>query len=63
MRSPRELPKLLDCRGIRDELGVSRAAAEAIMRLLPKVEVPGLRKTYVLRDDVHAGVEKWTRDE
>jgi hypothetical protein len=33
------------------------------MRLLPKVEVPGLRKTYVLRDHVHAGVQKWTRDE
>jgi len=54
---------LLDCRGVRDELGVSRAAAEAIMRLLPKIEVPGLRKTYVLGDDVLSGVEKWTRHE
>jgi hypothetical protein len=49
---PRDLPRLLDCRGIRDELGVSRAAAEAIMRQLPKVVVPGLRKVYVRREDV-----------
>jgi hypothetical protein len=61
--SRRDLPKLLDCRAVKDELGVSRAAAEAIMRLLPKVVVPGLRKTYVLRDDVLAGVKTWTRDE
>ena len=47
-----ELPQLLDCRGIQRELGVKRAAAEAIMRQLPKVVVPGLRKVYVRRDDV-----------
>ena len=52
MPKPRDLPRLLDCRGIRDELGVSRAAAEAIMRQLPKVVVPGLRKVYVRREDV-----------
>ena len=50
--SRRELPQLLDCRGIQDELGVKRASAEAIMRQLPKILVPGLRKVYVRRDDV-----------
>jgi hypothetical protein len=57
VHKPRELPKLLDCRGIRDELGVSRAAAEAIMRELPKVQFRGLRKTYVRKEDVHRLVD------
>jgi len=33
------------------------------MRLLRKVEVPGLRKTYVFKDDVLSGVTKWTKHE
>ena len=37
---PRDLPQLLDCRGIQRELDVKRATAEAIMRQLPKVVVP-----------------------
>lgn len=56
------LPALLDARGIRDELGVSRAAAEAIMRRLPVVEIPGLRKVYVRRDDVERFLEDHTRE-
>lgn len=46
------LPRLLDCRSLRDELGITRAAAEAIMRQLPVIEPPGLRKIYVRRCDV-----------
>jgi hypothetical protein len=46
------LPELLDCKALRAELGVSRAAAEAIMRRLPTVQIEGLRKTYVRRSDV-----------
>jgi hypothetical protein len=46
------LPELLDCKALRDELGVTRAAAEAIMRRLPVVEIEGLRKVYVRRNDV-----------
>ena len=61
--SRRDLPRLLDCRAIRLELGVSRAAAEAIMRQLPKCQVPGLRKTYVKRDDLIRVVDEWTRYE
>jgi hypothetical protein len=46
------LPQLLDAKDLRAELGVSRAAAEAIMRQLPVVQIPGLRKTYCRRSDV-----------
>jgi hypothetical protein len=46
------LPQLLDAKALQGELGVSRAAAEKIMRHLPIVQVPGLRKTYCRRDDV-----------
>jgi hypothetical protein len=46
------LPELLDCKTLRTELGVTRAAAEAIIRLLPIVLIPGLRKVFVKRSDV-----------
>ena len=55
------LPRLIDLRGIADELGVTRAAAEEIMYLVPKVHVPGLRKVYVRRDDVLRVLEEATR--
>jgi hypothetical protein len=51
-RGEERLPRLLDCRRLREELGISRAAAEAIMRSLPVIEPPGLRKVYVRRSDV-----------
>ena len=35
-----QLPELMDCRAIQRETGISRAAAEALMRSLPKVTVP-----------------------
>lgn len=46
------LPELLDAKKLQAELGVSRAAAEAIMRHLPVVQIEGLRKVYVRRPDV-----------
>jgi hypothetical protein len=46
------LPDLLDAKRLQAELGVTRAAAEKIMRQLPVVSIPGLRKVYVLRVDV-----------
>jgi hypothetical protein len=55
------LPRLIDQRGIAEELGVTRAAAEKIMRQVPKVHVPGLRKVYVKRDDVLRVIEEGTR--
>jgi hypothetical protein len=46
------LPELLDAKALQAELGVTRAAAEAIMRRLPVVEFEGLRKVYVRKSDV-----------
>jgi hypothetical protein len=46
------LPDLLDAKRLQAELGVTRAAAEAVMRSLPTVQFEGLRKVYVKRSDV-----------
>jgi hypothetical protein len=54
------LPELLDVKALRAELGVTRAAAEAIMRRLPVVVVEDLRKTYCRRSDVAAYLEART---
>ena len=54
------LPELLDAKGLQAELGITRAASEAIMRRLPVVQIEGLRKTYVRRADVHAYLEART---
>lgn len=55
------LPELLDCAKLARELGITRAAAEAIMRQLPKIQPPGLRKTYVRRPDVERLLDEATR--
>jgi biotin operon repressor len=52
------LPQLLDAKHLASELGITRAAAEKIMRQLPKVEIPDLRKVYVTR----ASVERLLRE-
>jgi hypothetical protein len=54
------LPELLDAKHLTTELGVTRAAAEAIMRQLPTVQFEGLRKVYVRRSDVAAYLEART---
>jgi hypothetical protein len=54
------LPELLDAKALRLELGVTRAAAEAIMRHLPTVSIEGLRKTYVRRSDVQRYLDERT---
>jgi hypothetical protein len=51
------LPELVDCRRIMAETGLTRAVVEALMRQLPKVTVPGVRKVYVRRSDVLALLE------
>jgi hypothetical protein len=56
------LPELLDAKHLAGELGVTRAAAEAIMRRLPIVSIEGLRKTYVRREDVRGYLEARTFD-
>ncbi len=50
--APNVLTSYMDCRAIMAETGFKRAAAEAIMRHLPKVQIPGVRKVYVKRRDV-----------
>ena len=60
LRAQGSLPSLLDCRALRAELGISRAAAEAIMRRLPIVQIEDLRKTYVRREDVARYLEEHT---
>ncbi len=54
------LPELLDAKALQAELGVTRAAAEAIMRHLPVVQFEGLRKVYVRRQDVARLIEART---
>jgi hypothetical protein len=54
------LPELLDAKALQVELCVTRAAAEAIIRQLPVVQVPGLRKVYVRRPDVEQLLEACT---
>ena len=56
------LPQLLDAKHLAEELAVTRAAAEAIMRQLPTVHVPELRKVYVRRGDVLELLERCTFD-
>ena len=55
------LPALMDCKMIQEELGVKRATAEAIMRAVPSVEIPGVRKNHVRRDDVLAFLDRQTK--
>ena len=54
------LPELLDAKCLQAELGVTRAAAEAIMRLLPVIQFEGLRKVYVRRLDVARLIDERT---
>jgi hypothetical protein len=55
-----QLPELLDAKRLQAELGVTRAAAEAVMRALPVVQIEGLRKVYVRRSDVARYIESRT---
>jgi len=54
------LPELVDAKRLQAELGVTRAAAEAIMRRLSIVQIEGLRKTFVYRADVARYLEQRT---
>ena len=54
------LPELLDCKALRLELGVTHAAAEAIMQKIPSVQIEGLRKVYVRREDVRRYLDERT---
>ncbi len=49
-----------DCKALRAELGVTRAAAERIMQALPVVLIEDLRKSYARRDDVRRYLDSRT---
>ena len=54
------LPELLDAKALQAELGVTRAVAEKVMRQLPIVTFPDVRKVYVRRDHLVAYLEART---
>lgn len=51
------LPRLIDCKGIQEELGVKRATAELFMRRCETKLKVG-RRVYVYRDDVLRAVRE-----
>ena len=53
-----ELKGLYDTARLARELGISRRAAEAIMRQIPKQNVPDLRKAYVRGGDVQTFLDE-----
>jgi hypothetical protein len=57
---PERLPDLLDVKRVIAETGMSRAAADKVMRALPIVRLPGLRKVYVQRSDLAAYIAEHT---
>ena len=54
------LPELLDAKRLQAELGITRAVAEKVMRQLPVVTFPDVRKVYVRRSDVARLIEERT---
>ena len=56
------LPRLLDAKALQAELGVTRAVAEKVMRRLPVVTFPGIRKVYVRRADLARYIEGCTSE-
>ena len=50
------LPKLLDVKGVMEELGVARATAENLMRSVATIRVG--RRVFVKREDLQAELER-----
>ena len=55
-----ELPALVTCQQIQEQLNVTQAAAYKLMRQLGTIQFPGSRRVYVRRDDVHRLIEEST---
>jgi len=53
-----DLPRLLDCKGVMRELGVTRGVAESVMRRCEKVIIG--RRVFVRHADVAAALEQAT---
>jgi hypothetical protein len=54
------LPELLDAKHLAAELGITRAAVEAIMARLPVVSTEGLRKICVRSQDMRRYLDERT---
>jgi hypothetical protein len=52
--------ELVDNAAIRRWLGVTEAAADAMMRRVPKVNLPDLRKVYVRRRELERLIDEHT---
>jgi hypothetical protein len=61
-RMVKEAPpgRLMDARTMMDELGIRRSAVDAIMRLVPTVQLAGHSKKYVKRADLEKLIEEST---
>lgn len=55
-----DLPELVDRATLMREMRLSKATADAIIREVGVVTIPGLRKTLVNRDAVAAKLEEWS---
>jgi hypothetical protein len=53
--------ELVDNAAIRRWLGVTESAADAMMRRVPKVNLPDLRKVYVRRRELERLIDENTR--
>lgn len=54
--------KLMDAGTLMRELGITRHAADVLMRQLPKTMIPGQQKNYVYRADVEKLLADNTHD-
>lgn len=55
-----ELPVLVTCQQLQEQLGLTRAAAYRLMRQLGTIRFPGSWRVYVRREDVHRLIEEST---
>ena len=55
-----ELPALVTCQQIQQQLGLTQSAAYRLMRQLGCIRFPGSRRVYVRLEDVHQLIEEST---
>lgn len=56
------LPRLIDCAGIVQELGVKKHLAERAMRQCRLVRIPGSRRVFVYRAELERRLAEWTQE-
>ncbi|MCY4088255.1 MAG: hypothetical protein OXG37_15555 [Actinomycetia bacterium] len=55
-----ELPVLVTCQQLQQQLNVTQSAAYRLMRQLGTIRFPGSRRVYVRQEDVHRLIEEST---